>query len=310
MKDYRLDGRTAIVTGAGGKPSMGRAHALLLAQLGANVVVNDIGRSVETPGYPDVASAEAVVEEIQRLGGRAVVDVNSVATVEGAQAIIQTAIDAFGRVDILVNNAAFSITASFDQLTPRDFERHIQTNLLGPAWTCRAAWPHMKEHRYGRIVNITWGAIAGGAGMSAYGAAKGGLFSLTRSLASEGEAFGIKVNSVNPGAFTRLVMATQQEGSYIYNLTKSKPAELVSPVIAYLAHEDCPVTGECIESVGGSVRRFYVAVTDGFTDSKLTVGAVAERWSDVMAGAHPSIIGYQGNQVLEGARAYDPASRS
>jgi NAD(P)-dependent dehydrogenase (short-subunit alcohol dehydrogenase family) len=289
---------------------MGRAHALLLAQLGANVVVNDLGPLVETPGYPDVASAEAVVEEIRTLGGTAVADVNSVATVESAQAIIQTALDAFGRVDILVNNAAFSITAPFDRLTPRDFERHIQTNLLGPAWTCRAAWPHMQEHRYGRIVNITSGAIAGGAGISAYAAAKGGLFSLTRSLASEGEAFGIKVNSVNPGAFTRLVMATQQEGSYIYNLTQAMPATLVSPVVAYLAHEDCPVTGECIESAGGTVRRFYVAVTEGFKDSSLTVQAVAERWSDVLAGAHPSIICYGGSQILDGARAYDPASRS
>src|SRR5580658_4450706 len=115
MKEYRLDGRTAIVTGAGGKPSMGRAHALLLAQLGANVVVNDICPAVETPGYPDVASAEAVADEIRQLGGNAVADVNSVATVESAQAIIQTALDAFGRVDILVNNAAFSITAPFDQ---------------------------------------------------------------------------------------------------------------------------------------------------------------------------------------------------
>jgi NAD(P)-dependent dehydrogenase (short-subunit alcohol dehydrogenase family) len=290
---------------------MGRAHALLLAQLGASVVVNDIGPDVETPGYPDVASAEAVAEEIRSLGGSAVADLHSVATVESAQAIIQTALDEFGRIDILVNNAALSIMATFDRVTPRDFELHIQTNLLGPAWTCRAAWPHMQKQRYGRIVNITSPGMAGGAGFSAYAAAKGGLFSLTRSLASEGEALGIKVNAVSPGAFTRMIIATQQEGSYIYDLTKSTmPVELVSPVVAYLAHEDCPVTGETLETSSGSVRRFYVAVTEGFTDSKLTVQAVAERWSEVMAGAHPSIIGYGGSQVLDGARPYDPASRS
>lgn len=145
--------------------------------------------------------------------------------------------------------------------------------------------------------------------MSAYGASKGGLFSLTRSLASEGEAYNIKVNSVNPGAFTRLVMATQKRGSYIYSGTESMPAELVSPVVAYLSHEECPVSGECIESAGGSVRRFYVAVTEGFTDANLTIEKVAERWSEVMAGAHPAIAGYQGSAVVDGARPYDPSGR-
>jgi NAD(P)-dependent dehydrogenase (short-subunit alcohol dehydrogenase family) len=313
MAGYRLDGRTAIVTGAGGKPSLGRAHALLLARLGANVVVNDIGPAVETPGYPDAASADAVVEEIRAFGGKAAADSNSVATDEGARAIIQTALDAFGGVDILVNNAAFSITASFEDLTPRDFERHIQVNLMGPVLTCRAAWPHMRARGYGRIINTASRAMVGGAGLSAYGASKGGLFSFTRSLASEGAAFGIKVNAVNPGAFTRLVMATQNEGSYFYDRMKPLSAELVSPVIAYLAHEDCPVTGECIEAVGGSVSRFYLAETAGFADRELTIEKLAERWEEVMAGADPSVIGHGANQLnelLTGAKPYDPATRS
>jgi len=309
MAALRLEGRTAIVTGAGGNPSLGRAHALLLGRLGANVVVNDIGAAAETPGYRDAASAEAVAQEIRAAGGKAVADTHTVATVAGANAIIQTALDAFGSVDILVNNAAFSITAMFEDLTPHDFERHIAVNLMGPAWTCRAAWPHMRAKGYGRIVNIASGAISGAAGLSAYGASKGGLFSLTRSLASEGEAFGIKVNSVNPGAFTRLVVATQREDSAVWRMTQALPASLVSPVVAWLAHEDCPVTGECIETMGGAVRRVYLARTAGFAEDELTVESVAARWAEVMAGAEPSIITYGARETVEGARPYDPASR-
>jgi NAD(P)-dependent dehydrogenase (short-subunit alcohol dehydrogenase family) len=308
MATLRLDGRTAIVTGAGGNPSLGRAHALLLGRLGANVVVNDIGPAVETPGYSDVASAEAVAEEIRAAGGKAVADTNSVAGVESAEAIVQTALDAFGRLDILINNAAFSITAAFDELTPRDFQRHIEVNLMGAVWTCRAAWPHMKAQRYGRIVNTASSGLAGAAGLSAYGTSKGGIFSLTRQLASEGEPFGIKVNTVNPGGFSRLVMATQRAESEMYQWTRdSFPAELASPAVAFLAHEDCPVSGECIESFAGTVRRMYLGVTDGFSDPKLTLDEVARRWSEVMGD--PAAVGYMRDEILSAAKPYDPAAR-
>jgi hypothetical protein len=128
-------------------------------------------------------------------------------------------------------------------------------------------------------------------------------------LASEGAAFGIKVNSLNPGAFTRLVMATQQEDSFIYNMTKALPAELVSPVVAFLAHEDCPVSGECIGAAGGSVTRVYLAETPGFADRDLTIERVAARWDEVMAGADTSIIGFGASETVDGARPYDPATR-
>jgi NAD(P)-dependent dehydrogenase (short-subunit alcohol dehydrogenase family) len=307
MSDVRLDGQTAIVTGAGGNPSLGRAHAMLLARLGANVVVNDIGPGAQTPGYRDAASAEAVAAEIRALGGAAVADNHSVETEEGARAIVSMAIEAFGGLEILVNNAAFSVTAAFDALTSEDFERHIRVNLMGPVWTCRAAWAHMRRQAYGRIINTTSGALAGGAGMSAYGASKGGLFSLTRSLASEGEIFNIKVNAVNPGAFTRLLMATQDESSPMYQWVKDNlPAEAVSPVVAYLASRDCPVTGECIEAYGGLVRRLYLATTAGFSEAELTIEAVATRWPEVVAGADPSDVPYIGREVLDGARPYRP----
>lgn len=293
MEELRFEGRTAIVTGAGGNPSLGRAHALLLAARGANVVVNDIGRVPGVPGYRGVASAETVAQEILALGGDAVADTHSVATEEGAAAIVQTALDAFGGVDILVNNAGISVAAPFDEMSSADFQRHIDINLMGPVWTCRAAWPHMGAKGYGRIINIASGAFTGVSWLAAYGASKGGLFSLTRSLAAEGAALGIKVNSVNPGAFTRMVAAQQEDTSPMYRHAKANlPAALVSPVVAFLAHEDCPVTGECIEAVGGEVRRVYIAQTSGFADRDLTIETVAKRWDDVMAGASPSIIGY------------------
>lgn len=291
MEQLRFDGRTAVITGAGGRPGIGRAHALLLAARGANVVVNDIGSDPLTPGYAQNASAGAVVEEIRALGGQAVADGHSVATMEGAAAIIRTALDAFGSIDILINNAGISIAAPFDAMTAGDFQRHIDVNLMGSVWTCRAAWPHMRARGHGRIINTTSGALAGFAWLSAYGASKGGVFSLTRALAAEGAALGIKVNAVNPGAFTRMVAAQQEDTSPLYQHAREHlPPELVSPVVALLAHDSCPVTGECIEAVGGEVSRLYLARTAGFADRSLTVETVAEHWPEIMAGAHESII--------------------
>jgi NAD(P)-dependent dehydrogenase (short-subunit alcohol dehydrogenase family) len=291
LDELRFDGRIAIVTGAGGRPSLGRAHALLLAARGARVVVNDIGHDPETPGYSGVASAESVAEEIRALGGEAVADSHSVASEDGAAAIVETALSAFGGVDILVNNAGISIAAPFDEMSSRDFRRHIDINLLGPLWMCRAAWPRMRSKGYGRIVNVTSSALAGVAWLAAYAASKGGLFSLTRSLAAEGAVLGIKANSVNPGAFTRMVAAQQEETSPLYRHARENlPAELVSPVVAFLAHESCPVSGECIEAVGGEVRRILLAQTPGFADPELDPETVALRWSEVMAGAPRSVI--------------------
>ncbi len=290
MAELRFDGRTAIVTGAGGNPSLGRAHAMLLAARGANVVVNDIGRDPESH-YADSASAETVAAEIRALGGRAVADTHSIASLEGAQALVKTAIDSFGGVDILVNNAGLSLAVPFEEMTPHDFERHIDVNFLGTVWTCRAAWPHMKAKGYGRIVNTASSSFTGFAFLTAYGSSKGGVFSFSRSLSTEGAPLGIKVNILNPGAFTRMVTAQQDDSSpLVQHAREHLPPELSSPVMAFLAHESCPVTGECIDSVGGEVRRTYVAQTAGFADRDLTIETVAARWDEVMAGADPSMI--------------------
>lgn len=283
MNELRFDGRTAIVTGAGGNPSLGRCHALLLAARGANVVVNDIGELPAALGYPGVASAEAVAEEIRALGGKAVADTNSVATEEGGAAIVQTALDTFGSVDIVVNNAGICRVVSFEEMTPADFRQTIDINLMGTVHTCRAAWPHMKARGYGRIVNVASGSMTGLAWQSAYAAAKGGVYSFTRALASEGVEYGIKANTLTPGAITRMVYAAQAEDSTHIAQKDAMPPELVSPTVAFLAHESVPFTGECIESIGGHVCRFYLARTPGFTDTAITPEIIAERWQDLMA---------------------------
>jgi NAD(P)-dependent dehydrogenase (short-subunit alcohol dehydrogenase family) len=291
MPELRFDGRTAIVTGAGGNPSLGRAHAMLLASRGARVVVNDIGRDPESPHYADSASAEKVAQEIRALGGTAVADTNTVATEAGAEALIRTAIDAFGGVDILVNNAGLSLAAPVEEMSAHDHERHMQINLTGSLLTCRAAWPHMRARGYGRIVNTSSGSFAGYGSLVAYGASKGGVFSLSRALAAEGAPFGIKVNTINPGGFTRMLVAQQFESSPMYQEAKANiPAELSSPMVGFLAHEDCPVTGESFDSVAGMVRRVYIAHTEGFFDRGIDMEMIRDRWEEVMHGGTPTII--------------------
>lgn len=292
MDQLRFDGRTAIVTGSGGNPSLGRAHAMLLASRGANVVVNDIGSHPEMKNYPGTASAEAVAEEIRALGGKAVANTDSVAEQPSAARIVECALDSFGSIDILVNNAAISITVPFDEMTPRDFQRHIDINLMGGVWTSYAAWPHMKKAGYGRIVNITSSSMTGFSDQAAYGTSKGGLWSLTRSLAAEGAAHGIKVNAVSPGAFTRLAASTMYETSPLLQHARANlPPELSSPAVALLAHDQCPVNGECIDSVGGEVWRTYMARTKGIADREHTIEDLAERWDEIVAGACADVIG-------------------
>jgi NAD(P)-dependent dehydrogenase (short-subunit alcohol dehydrogenase family) len=291
MKHLRFDGRTAVVTGAGGNPSLGRAHALLLAERGANVVVNDIDQLPPALGYPGVASAEAVAEEIRARGGNAVADTHSVATEEGAAAIVETALAAFGGIDILVNNAGICRVVSFEEMTSRDFQQSIEVNLMGTVWTCRAAWRHMKAQGYGRIVNTSSGSMAGLAWQSAYAAAKAGVFSFTRSLAAEGEEHGIRANTLMPGALTRMVLAAQAETSpWISHAREHMPPGIVSPAVAFLAHESCPFTGECIESMGGHVSRMYLARTPGFSAPGMSIETIAERWQEALAGTDEGIV--------------------
>ena len=275
MADLGFDDKVAIITGAGG--GLGREHALLLASRGAQVVVNDLGGSVSGEGGSS-GPAETVTKEIAGLGGVAVADTNSVATPEGGEAIVQTALDAFGKVDIVVNNAGILRDKSFHNLTPGLVDPVLDVHLRGAFWVTRPAWAKMREQGYGRVVNTSSNSgILGNFGQANYGAAKMGLVGFTRVLAVEGAKYGIKANAIAPVARTR--MTEELLGPMAEKLD---PA-LVSPLVAWLASEDCPVSGEIYSAAGGRIARFFVGLTPGYYDAALTPEAVRDHWDEIRA---------------------------
>jgi NAD(P)-dependent dehydrogenase (short-subunit alcohol dehydrogenase family) len=273
MTDLGFDGRVAIITGAGG--GLGQQHALLLASRGAQVVVNDVGGSVSGEGS-DKGPADAVVEEIRGLGGEAVSDNHSVSTAEGGEAIVQTAMDAFGRVDIVVNNAGILRDKTFQNMTPELLDPVLDVHLKGAFYVTRPAWMRMREQGYGRIVNTSSNAgILGNFGQTNYGAAKMGLVGLTRVLAAEGAKYNIKVNALAPLARTRMTEDLLGEAVALLE------PKLVSPVMAWLVHEDVPVTGEIYSVGGGRVARFFIGMTQGYYNRELTVEDVRDHFDQV-----------------------------
>lgn len=307
MGEFRFDGRTVIVTGAGGNPGLGRAHALLFGARGANVVVNDIAIDPEARHYPGRPDAEGVAEEIRAAGGSAIAAEGSVADPEGAKAVVAKAIAAFGRVDALVNNAGVCINAPFDVISDRDITRHVDVNVMGSVWMARAVWPHMKQQGYGRIVNITSGSMTGFVDQVIYATTKGAAWSLTRGLAAEGAAHGISANAVSPGAYTRMVISSFVEDSPLLAHSKENlRPELCSAAVAYLAHEQCPLNGECIDSVGGEVQRTFISRTAGFSDREHTIETIAERIEDVVSEAGARTVDLAAMDTSTwGIRAYD-----
>ena len=262
MAEIRFDGRVAIVTGAGG--GLGREHALLLAARGAKVVVNDLGGAVDGTGG-SAGPAERTAKEIEELGGAAVADANSVATPEGGQAIVDAAMEAFGRVDVVINNAGILRDKAFHNLTPELLDPVLDVHLKGAFHVTRPAWVRMREAGYGRVLLTASNAgILGNFGQSNYGAAKMGLVGLARVLAQEGARYGIKVNVLAPIARTRM---TEE---LLGPLAPKLDPRLVAPVAAWLVHEDCPVTGEVYSAGGGRVARFFVGLTEGYASPDLT----------------------------------------
>ncbi|MBO0732167.1 MAG: SDR family oxidoreductase [Acidimicrobiaceae bacterium] len=273
MADLGFDGKVAIVTGAGG--GLGQQHALLLAARGARVVVNDLGGSVRGDGA-DLGPAEQVVKQITDAGGEAVADGHSVGTPEGGEAVVQAAIDAFGRVDIVVNNAGILRDKSFHNMTPDLLEPVLDVHLKGAFYVTRPAWVHFREQGYGRVINTSSNSgILGNFGQSNYGAAKMGLVGLTNVLALEGAKYNIKANAIAPLARTRMTEDLMGDAA-----AKLDPA-LVSPVVAWLAHEDCPVTGEVFTVGGGRVGRFFVGMTTGYYNPDLSLEDVRDHWDQI-----------------------------
>jgi NAD(P)-dependent dehydrogenase (short-subunit alcohol dehydrogenase family) len=287
QETLRFDGRTAIVTGAG--RGMGRTHALLLAARGANVVVNDLGGAVDGSGS-DAKPAESVVAEIAAQGGNAVANTASVASPEGAESIVQAAVERFGGVDIVVNNAGILTSHQVPESGADDVERHLSVHLMGAFNVTRAAWPHMASNGYGRVVMTTSCAIFGSPFLASYGAAKGGLVGLARNLATAGAEHGIKVNLVAPYAKTRMADPERDINQSARSDVSETPVatvfdlllpELVSPVVAFFAHESCPVTGEIYAAGGGRVARMFVAETQGYAKADLTPEDVLGHWQAI-----------------------------
>ena len=273
MADIGFDGKVAIVTGAGG--GLGRQHALELARRGARLVVNDLGGSVSGEGG-DVGPAQAVVHEIEDLGGEAVADTSSVATPEGGASVVQTAVDAFGTVDVVVNNAGILRDKSFHNLDRAMIEAVIQVHLLGAFYVTQPAYRIMREKGYGRIVSTSSNSgLLGNFGQSNYGAAKMGLVGLTNVLAIEGRKHNIKANAIAPVAQTRM---TEEMFGDVGELLD--PAQ-VSPLVAYLASEACEVSGEVYSAAGGLISRYFVGLTPGYYDPKITAEGIAEHLGEI-----------------------------
>ncbi|MGE0421247.1 MAG: SDR family oxidoreductase [Reyranellaceae bacterium] len=244
----RFDNRVAIVTGAGN--GLGRAHALLLASRGAKVVVNDPGGARDGRGG-DHAAADKVVAEIKAAGGQAVPNYDSVADKAGAKNIVQTAVDAFGTLDIVVNNAGILRDKSFPNMTMEDFDFVVQVHFLGSAYVTHAAWPILREKAYGRVVVTSSNSgIYGNFGQTNYAGAKLALVGFVNALRLEGQKYNIMVNALAPVAGTRMTedLMTPEV------LAKMKP-EFVSPMVAYLCSEQCQHTGDIWAAGAGYFSR-------------------------------------------------------
>lgn len=270
MDELTFGGRVAVVTGAG--RGIGRAYARLLAERGAQVVVNDLGGSIEGGGT-DSGPASAVVDEIGATGGSAVADTNDVSSEDGARSLIANALDRFGRVDALINNAGIMQWARFPEVDTDSLQTHLAVHVLGSFNTTRAAWPHLVEAGYGRVVMTVSTGMLGLPGNVSYATAKGGVLGLMRSLAFAGRDHGIAVNAVAPAASTRMA----GEGG------PEMPPELVAPMAAYLAHEDCPARGEIYTAGAGRFARLFLGSTPGWVSGGVSpsIEDVAEQWETI-----------------------------
>ncbi|HEV3187348.1 MAG TPA: SDR family oxidoreductase [Acidimicrobiales bacterium] len=270
-----LDNRVVVITGAAG--GLGKAHALLLARYGAKVVVNDLGTLVDGDGS-DTTAASAVVDEIRAAGGEAIADTNSVTTPEGGQAIIDAAIEAFGHVDVIVNNAGILRDKTFQNMTAEFVDPVFDVHLRGAFNVTRPAWVHFREQGHGRIINTSSAAgILGNFGQANYGAAKAGLVGFTNVLAIEGAKYHITSNVIAPIARTRMTE------DLLGKLVDKVAPELVSPLVVWLASDECQETGRVYSVGGGRVARFFTAMSDGWTrtDGALTPEDVRDHWDQI-----------------------------
>jgi NAD(P)-dependent dehydrogenase (short-subunit alcohol dehydrogenase family) len=275
MSEMRFDGRVAVITGAG--RGLGREYALLLASRGAKVVVNDPGAAIKGDGL-DEGPAQAVVDEIRKAGGEAIANTDSVATETGGAAIIQTAIGQWGRIDILIHNAGNVRYGSLKAISHEDFRAVVDVHFMGAFNVVRPAFPLMCAAKYGRVVlTSSIGGVYGNVNVINYGMSKSGMIGLNNIIALEGEAEGVKSNIILPGAVTRMA-----DGLDITQYPPMGP-ELVAPMVGWLAHEACSVTGEMMAAVGGRMARLFVAETPGVYRPSWTIDDIAAQIDDIRA---------------------------
>lgn len=271
-----VEGRVVVVTGAGG--GIGREHALLFAERGARVVVNDLGGAVDGSGA-DTKMADQVVDEITGAGGEAVANYESVATPEGGESIVQTALDAYGRVDVVVNNAGILRDKTFHNMTDDQWDAVVQVHLYGGYYVTHAAWPHMREQEHGRvIVTTSTTGLFGNFGQTNYGAGKLGLVGMINTLALEGARYGITANAITPVAATRMTEDLMPDEA----LEQLDPG-YVSPAVVHLASDECDLSGEIILASGGHYARVRYHKSQGVDfDEVPTVEELASRWDELM----------------------------
>ena len=283
MADVNFENRVVIVTGAGN--GLGKAYALELGKRGAKVIVNDLGGAVDGSGSGN-SPADDVVNEIIENGGEAVANYDSVATKDGGESIVQTAIDSFGTVDAVINNAGILRDKSFANMTEEEFSLIIEVHLKGTYFVTQPAFKIMKENNYGRIVNVASpSGLFGNFGQTNYGAAKMGIVGLTNVLAIEGAKYNIKVNVIAPTAYTRMTEALLPE-----DVGKLFSAELVTPMVTYLASEACEPTHEIFGVAAGRFARIGIITHEGYVNTEATAEDIASNIEEIRTitdGSYP-----------------------
>ena len=266
--------KVAIVTGSGG--GLGRCHALQFAERGAKVVVNDLGGAVDGSGGSSEA-AEKVVQEIKDMGGEAIANGSSVTDKAGVSKLVEDAMAAFGRIDILVNNAGVLRDKSFAKVTLDDFEFVVDVHLMGSVYCTKAVWPIMVEQQYGRIIMTSSSSgVFGNFGQSNYGAAKMGIVGLTNVLAIEGAKYNIKVNVIAPTAYTRMTEALLPE-----DVGKLFSADLVTPMVSYLASEICEPSHEIFGVAAGRFARIGIITHEGYVNTSASAEDIADNIEEI-----------------------------
>jgi len=274
MSNVNFENKAVIVTGAGN--GLGKAYALELGSRGAKVIVNDLGGSVDGSGAAS-SPADDVVNEIIQNGGEAVANYDSVATKDGGESIVQSALDNFGTVDAVINNAGILRDKSFANMSEEELTLILDVHLKGTFFVSQPAFKVMKENNYGRIVNVASpSGLFGNFGQSNYGAAKMGIVGLTNVLAIEGAKYNIKVNVIAPTAYTRMTEALLPE-----DVGKLFSAELVTPMVVYLASEFCEPSHEIFGVAAGRFARIGIITHNGYVNTNASAEDIANNIEEI-----------------------------